>query len=148
MAILIPLIATVNHASALTASPKVSQLSRDLVLLDLDKAYDITSYWGPRPEPPAALATRYLRTIEALSALDPAFGNWHFMSEGKGTPLQGLSHADVTRLVEEGVMTADDGTPTPQMGYTMGAGNGSKPARSSVNMSVNAGNRAMVRYFI
>jgi Immunity protein 52 len=123
-------------------------------LLGLDRAYDITSYWGPRPEPPAALATRYLRTLESLSTINPAFGNWHFLDKEKATPLQGLGHAGVTRLVDANVMTADDGTPTPQMGYNMGADNGMaadngiEPARFSVNLKISAGSRAMARYFI
>jgi Immunity protein 52 len=123
-------------------------------LLGLDRAYDITSYWGPRPEPPGALATRYLRTIELLSAIDPAFGNWHFLDKKKATPLQGLGHGDVTRLVEAGVMRGDDGTPEPEMGYSMGADNGmaadngTKPTRFSANLDFSAGRRVTARYYI
>jgi hypothetical protein len=116
--------------------------------LDCDEVYSVTSYWGPRPEPPAALATRYLRMIASLSAIDPAFGNWHFFDDEKATPLQGLRHADVMRMAEDGVWTAEDGTPTPQLGYRMGAGNGRKPARFAVTVSIHAGNREIVPYFI
>lgn len=109
--------------------------------------YSIVSYWGPRPETPAAVADEYLRLLDALSKIHPAFSPWLFSDHEKGISLAGLGNVEVARLVAENVQRAEDGTPTPILGYSFGALNNIRVVLPHfIKLSCRVGNSAPVRY--
>lgn len=110
--------------------------------------YDVTAYWGPRREGPEALVDPFLRTLEALSNIDPAFGNWHFLGRKQGTLMAPLNRADIIKLIADGVSRADDGDPTPINGYGFGAANGLRRTLNSLDIRINAGSAAIANFFI
>jgi hypothetical protein len=110
--------------------------------------YDVTAYWGPRAEGPEDLVEPFLRTLDALSQIDPAFSNWYFLGRRKGTLMAPLSRDDVVKLIATGVSCADDGDPTPINGYGFGAANGLKRTVNSLDIRINAGSAAIANFFI
>lgn len=110
--------------------------------------YSISTYWGPRQESPETLARRYLAMLDSLSKIEPVFGNWFFAGDEKATPLKGLSFADVTNLIAEGVSRADDGDPIPRSGYWMGAITALKRIPTLIRVTANAGSISVANYLI
>ncbi|HEX7968828.1 MAG TPA: Imm52 family immunity protein [Stellaceae bacterium] len=110
--------------------------------------YSAVAYWGPRPQSPEACVAPFLRMLEALSAIDPVFGNWTFLGPTKGTPLAPLGKDDIARLIAEGVSREDDGTPFPQAGYQFGASNGRKRTGRGVKVRIHAGTSFAANYLI
>ena len=45
--------------------------------------YSIYASWGPRAEPPEAIAPHYLACIDRLKQVHPAYDNWIFNLKGK-----------------------------------------------------------------
>src|SRR6185437_5450683 len=74
--------------------------------------YDIMAYWGPRADTPEALAPRFLRTLDALSAVDPAFSHWQ-IGRRRGIDLAPLSLAQVVKYIADG-----GGEGVPSSGYS------------------------------
>jgi hypothetical protein len=103
--------------------------------------FAIQSYWGARREEPAELGSRFWRMLQALSEVNPAFNDWKFIGTDRFWPLPPGPGDELTRLIADGVATADDGDPTPINGYRFGAGTrtGSK---SSLTIDVHAGSYA------
>ena len=91
--------------------------------LNFDQCYGIMAYWGARRETPMALADRFLSTIDALSAIDPAFGDW-YVGRTVGMKLASLSGDAIIDYIAEGVATHDDGTADPDSGYYFSATTG------------------------
>jgi len=79
--------------------------------------YDVTAYWGPRPQGPNALVGPFLRTLDQLSGIHPVFGPWYFVGQREGIPIAPLSEERVMELIADGVSRADSGKPTPITGY-------------------------------
>lgn len=109
--------------------------------------YSIIAYWGPRPESPEACVPRFLRMLEALSGIDPVFGNWHAV-RWTGTPLKSMSREDLIKFIADGVSRADDGDPTPQNGYQFGGANGLRRNPRLVDLSIEAGMSIPANFFI
>lgn len=49
-------------------------------------SFNLSAFWGPRRETPAALAQRWLTTVRQLRALDPALADWYRGVDGRGVP--------------------------------------------------------------
>ena len=75
---------------------------------NLDLIYSIMAYWGPRADTPEALAPRFLRTLDELSAIDPAFSHWQIGYE-RGIDLAPLSLAEVVEYIADG---GEEGVPS------------------------------------
>jgi Immunity protein 52 len=86
--------------------------------------------------------------LNDLSAISPVFGNWIFLGRTKGTPLAGLSEADVAALIAQGVSREDDGTPFLQAGYRFGASNGLKNTGRGIRLSIHVSNTLADNFFI
>lgn len=110
--------------------------------------YGISSYWGPRRESPVALAARYVALLDALSAIDPVFGNWFFFGRKKGTRLAPLSRAEIIELIAKSVTRDDYGKPTPAGGYIFGAGNGLMKEPRHVTSMLSVGSTFPGPYYI
>ncbi len=50
-------------------------------------SFNLSAFWGPRRETPAALAQRWLATVRQLRALDPALAEWYRGVDGRGVPV-------------------------------------------------------------
>lgn len=108
-----------------------------------DLSYWIMCYWGPRADTPERLAPRFMRTLEALSRVHPAFSDWQvaFYMRNKELPLASLSSADVVEAIVEGIPIEEGDTPPlPADGYWFGAGTGRAPDRRDFYLSFHAGN--------
>src|SRR6185437_11487545 len=74
-----------------------------------DLIYSIMAYWGPRADTPEGLAPRFLHTLAALSATDPAvFNHWQIGYE-RGIDLAPLSLAEVIKYIADG---REEGVPS------------------------------------
>ena len=83
--------------------------------------YSIMTYWGPRADTPEALAPRFLRTLDELSAIDPAFSRW-LIGHERGIDLAPLSLAEVIKYIADG---GEEGVPSE--GYYFLATSRTKP---------------------
>jgi len=82
--------------------------------------YGIMCCWGPRADTPERLAPRFLRTLAALSEIDPAFSNWH-VGHTEDIPLAALSFDDVVKYIADGNDLEKTGAVFPKEGYWFGA---------------------------
>jgi hypothetical protein len=110
--------------------------------------YDITAYWGPREEDPGACATLLLRTLDALSAIDPLFGNWYCASRMKMVAAASLNRETLAKLIAKGVSREEDGTPFSLNGYRFGAFNDTRKHPRAIEISIHAGNSISANYFV
>jgi hypothetical protein len=100
--------------------------------------YVIQSYWGPRREAPAQLGSRFWRMLQSLGGVNPAFSSWKFIGTDRFRPLPLGPGNELTRLIADGVATADDGDPTPVYGYHFGASARADP-KAVITLLVHAG---------
>ncbi len=101
------------------------------------KDYYIRASWEARAETPDELASRFLRMIDALKEIDPAFGLW---ACGKKRPKKFEMVRD--RYAEEiaaGLSRSDWGEPTPVYGYWFAAVTRDVPRDRYFVVSCNAG---------
>lgn len=111
-------------------------------LMHQELAYLMMCYWGPRAETPESLAPRFQRTLEGLSRISPAFGDWQVRFNERMILLgfAGLNFADIVQSIVEGVAREDDEvTPDPTCGYFFGASTGLRPDRRNFTLSIQAG---------
>jgi hypothetical protein len=100
--------------------------------------YLIQAYWGPRHETPAQMGDRFWRMLHTLNVVSPAFNGWKFIGTDRFWPLPPSPGNELTRLIADGVATADDGDPTPIYGYHFGASARSDP-KAVITVLVHAG---------
>jgi hypothetical protein len=87
--------------------------------------------------------------FDALSAIDPVFGNWLCYSQMKLVPRTSLSLDGLAALIEKGVDRAEvTGRPTRQYGYRFGALNSAKKNPRSIGVDIHAGQEVPANYFI
>ena len=79
-------------------------------------AYSIYASWGPRAEPPEAIAPHYLACIDRLKQVHPAYDNWIFNLKGKPKKFDALREK-LAEAVAANVDRAEHGKPTPIYGY-------------------------------
>jgi len=85
--------------------------------------YNIRSDLPPRVEDPAALGTRFLSTVDALSRIDPnVFHDWQVMKypAAASLPLE-AARPRIASIIENAVYRDDLREPLPEYGYTAGA---------------------------
>jgi immunity protein 52 of polymorphic toxin system len=110
---------------------------------DLSFDYDIRSGWRGRVETPAAIGEKFLKTLDALSAIDPVlFANWQL------TDLRAMSSLTleearprVVALIEKNVVRDDFRKPSPIYGYHAVASVGQFKDPRKVRMDVDAGGK-------
>jgi hypothetical protein len=101
------------------------------------KNYSVRCDWEQRAEAPDEIATRFLRMIDALKAIHPAFGLWtcgvkrpEKFEEVRGRFAQEIA----AKIVRD-----DWREPTPAYGYSFGAHTRDTPKDRSFYVSCNAG---------
>jgi hypothetical protein len=85
--------------------------------------YSIRSALPSRPESPAQLGSRFVRTLDALTQVDPTvFANWEVMDfpAMASTPLAD-ARDHIGAFIEKNVYRDDSGKARPQFGYSAGA---------------------------
>jgi len=80
--------------------------------------YYIRSEWPRRTEEPASVGTKFLKTLDALSSVDPLLANWEIID---ARALSSLSPAAarprIARIIEDNVARDDFDKPAPAYGY-------------------------------
>ena len=109
--------------------------------------YKIYASWGPRAEPPEAIAARYLACTDRLKQIHPAYDNWIFDFKGKPKKFDAL-RGTLAAAIAANVDRAESGRPTPIYGYWATVTNTMKKVHpSSVSLRVNAGAWVSSGYF-
>jgi hypothetical protein len=82
--------------------------------------YGICSICGARPESPTSLGTRFVRTLDALSTIDPLFANWEII-DGYALSSSSLkvARSKIAAIIENNVARNQDNfnKPMPRFGY-------------------------------
>jgi hypothetical protein len=101
------------------------------------RRYYIQAHWGARPETPAAIAARFLRTIDLLRPIDPLFAKW---VTGVNKPVDFDTVRDRFEDIVSGNVTHDDyGEPEPIYGYGPFASSNKRSGPLTYSLHVNAG---------
>jgi len=99
--------------------------------------YDISGAWPDRAEQPSDIGAKFLRTLDALTAIDPLLRTWGYFDEHNAP--RGVSIAALrphfTAFVEAHMSRDDFGEPDPQSGFGIWASNLYRPYRSASNRS-------------
>jgi hypothetical protein len=93
--------------------------------------YSLRSKWPGRVETPAAIGAKFVNMLDALSGIDPIFGDWTIfdvpnpslgdaMTDCLNTKLVPLDVArpHITQIIENNVVLDDARQPSPEEGYT------------------------------
>ena len=97
--------------------------------------YSIRSELPAYPEEPASLGARFLKTLDALSDIDPIFADWQVMKYGPGDsfPLATV-RPRIAAIIENNVQRDDSRQPQPDEGYTLGAYTETTDARRTMHL--------------
>jgi hypothetical protein len=84
------------------------------------------SWLGPASEKPAITGAKFLKTLDALSGIDPIFSGWKFtgpwqLSEGQRDRYVPLAagRERVAEIIEQGVYIDDFKEPCPELGHSV-----------------------------
>ena len=114
--------------------------------MTLYDSYWMEAQWGARVETPAALADRFLRTIDAISSLHPLLDTWTWgdsqevwETEGQGGtyPFAEI-RPNIVHAIEKNVCNGGEGVPDPFYGYLMMTQTDRTPEGSSIGLAVSA----------
>jgi len=109
----------------------------------LEFDYNIRSGWRGRVESPTAIGEKFLRTLDALSLIDPVlFANWRLFGRRVRTSLT-LDEARprIATLVEQDVVLGDFREPLPEYGYHARASAGKFNDPRHVRFKADAGGK-------
>ena len=104
--------------------------------------YDVQATWGSRAETAGALADRFVRQIDALTAIDPLFDLWTCGAK-KPTKFETVRDHYVDE-VKARIAKDDWGVPDPTYGYYIGARTRGRPLQLSYTLSVHAGSTSAI----
>ena len=105
--------------------------------------YNIRSAWRGRVETPASIGQKFLKTLDALSAIDPVFfANWE-VTDSRALSSLTLDEARprIAGLIEKNVVLDDFRKPSPEYGYHASARVGRFKDPRSASMYVDAGGK-------
>lgn len=105
--------------------------------------YFIRSGWDERRDAPAAIAAKFLNTLDTLSGVDPIFSSWEIFDprNASSQPLS-MARPRTATIVENNVDRNDFDEPSPQYGgYHANAMAGEFKDPRSVHFRVTAGGR-------
>jgi immunity protein 52 of polymorphic toxin system len=106
--------------------------------MSIGSVYQIMAYWGPGQETAAQCGVRFCRMLDTLAPVDPLFSDWKFYGATRIWPMPSTADDELTRLIAECVVRADDGDPVPIYGYRFSAA--ARPSSdTSLLVSVHAG---------
>jgi hypothetical protein len=108
-----------------------------MISMIFGRGFYIQAHWGARPETPAAIAARFLRTIDLFRPIDPLFAKW---MTGVNKPVDFDTVRDRFEDIVSGNVTQDDyGEPEPIYGYGPFASSSKQPDPLTYSFHVNAG---------
>jgi hypothetical protein len=104
--------------------------------------YFVRSGWPGRVETPAAIGAKFIKTLDALSKVDPIFANWE-LARAFDSPTVPLDEArsDIASLIEDWVSQDDYDEPDPYFGYHPKALAGESRDARSVVFGADAGGK-------
>ena len=108
------------------------------------KAYYLRAAWGPRAETPAALANRFINTIDRLRGISPLLETW--LIERK--PYEKM-RPNCARYIASTISKDDFGEIEEIYGYALGAYTREKVTPLTFGLNINAGatnNQPFVNY--
>ncbi|HWX83948.1 MAG TPA: hypothetical protein VNZ48_10170 [Xanthobacteraceae bacterium] len=81
-------------------------------------SYSIRSEWKGRVDTPATIGAKFVKTLDALSSVDPIFANW-VIADIRNSSSLSLDDARprIASLIEDGVVRDDFKLPAPRFGY-------------------------------
>ncbi len=106
-------------------------------MTSINYRYFVRGCWlGPANEKPAVIGTKFLRTLDALSGIDPLFAGWQFTGpwqipeehRSSFVPLA-IARQQIAKIVESGVYIDDFNKPHPEYGYSVHAVAGARGPR-------------------
>jgi hypothetical protein len=108
--------------------------------------YFIRSGWPERVETSAAIAGKFVKTLDALSDIDAIFATWRvfdYLFDTRKVSLLSLAEARsrIAQIVEDNVPRSESGKPSLVHGYRAKASAGAFRDPRSVNFNVTAGGR-------
>jgi hypothetical protein len=107
----------------------------------LQFAYDLRFDFPRQHERPAAMADKFLRTLDSLSRTDPLFTNWEIInSRGRWSRPLSEVRAEFPAIVARNVVRDDEG-PAPEEGYHASASVGKLDDPKSASLRVRAGGK-------
>jgi hypothetical protein len=106
--------------------------------------YYIRSEWQGRTESPSSLGTKFLKTLDALSGIDPLFANWEVIDARAMSSLS-LSEARsrIVRIIENNVARDDFGNAAPVYGYHASARISKTRGSRNASVRLDAGGKSV-----
>jgi hypothetical protein len=105
-------------------------------------SYSIRSGWYNRTETPAAIAAKFLKTLDAFGRIDPILENWHVFEvrDWEVFPVA-LTLKKITALVKTNVSGADFDDPDPDQGYWISGETSDIEGPGTLSFSATAGGK-------
>lgn len=104
--------------------------------------YFIRSTWKGRTETPAVIGAKFLKTLDALSGIDPIFTDWTVFDKRKVSSIPlAAARPRIAAITESNVTRNDFDEPSPAYGYLASARAGEFRDPRSVKLRVKAGGR-------
>lgn len=106
--------------------------------------YGICSICGVRRESPAALGSRFVETLDALSRIDPLCANWKIIDGyAQSSSSLDLARSHIAAIIENNVARDDDNfnKPVAEYGYHASARTGIDGDSRNVSFTVKAGGK-------
>jgi hypothetical protein len=109
---------------------------------DVFYRYFIRSGWHGRMDTPAAIGAKFLKTLDALSGIDPIFANWEIIDARDMSSMSlAAARSQIADIVENNIVRDDFDKPFPAYGYHAHARAGRFRDPRSVGFSVDAGGK-------
>jgi hypothetical protein len=114
------------------------------MMTGMDYEYSVRGSWlGPAGEKPAVTGAKFLKTLDALSGIDPIFSGWQFTGSWQLSKEHRHSYVPLAagrermaEIVELGVYIDDFSKPCPEFGHSVMAVAGPRgPRRISLTAS-------------
>ena len=106
--------------------------------------YNIRSDLPSNPESPASLGAKFVRTVDALSGIDPAvFSNWKVMDYPARDSLPlAAARSRIAAIIDNNVSRDDFAQPNPYRGYSAGAyTDRGSPSSRGMSLRIRAGGK-------
>lgn len=104
--------------------------------------YHIRSTWKERTDTPAAVGSKFIATLDALTGIDPIFANWEVFDHRNRSSLPlTAARPRIAEIFEKNVALSDFKNPMPNYGYSASAMAGEFKDPRCVIFNVNAGGR-------
>jgi hypothetical protein len=104
--------------------------------------YFIRSTWKGRTETPAVIGKKFLKTLDALSGIDPIFADWTVFDKRKVSSIPlAAARPRIAAITESNITRNDFDEPSPAYGYLASARAGEFRDPRSVKLRVKAGGR-------